>query len=788
MECVVEFGITHNPDNAMMPAILVLLAWTLGMRGADYRHTYPLPDMTVPSGWGVNIHFTDPRPGEMQKLASGGFKWVRMDFAWGGIERQKGAYDFSAYDRLIASLKPFGIRPVLILDYGNDLYEQGSPRTDAGRQAFCRFVEAAMRHFRGQGIVWEMWNEPNIGFWKPNPNVDEYIALAKAVGETIRRIAPTEWFVGPAVSGFDWDFLQRCIDAGLLRYWDAVSVHPYRGSAPETVEDDWSRLRRMIDAKAPRGKAIPMFSGEWGYSSLTGGVSLEQQGAYAARQYLVNIMCGVPLSIWYDWKNDGVNPADNESNFGSVAQDLRPKPAFLEIQKVSRALAGYRFKMRLTQKSDEDYALAFQKGREVKYIAWTTRSSGKSVELSLGLDSKRVDLTDAPTILLSQDPKFVLDARNLPSEFEIGGPEATRELVKRVLMSESWVPGGNRLLPNSLTLSADGSDLSQKVTAANFAQVVSRFARAIDDHWSAEPANLRFSFLEGESFILGQVACIQPRPVSVNVFVTNRGAFAEIQNPGRREFWENVQWSQHGVNPGVLFTDRQPSTQIAPISPTGALRSGETVTIRLFPYANPPNRGLLLNPPDLANAGQPALQLKDIVPTGFGGLQAGLQGGRYTLTQDGDPSLHAAASASALSLDDGPLSGSEGLRIDYQFPAGWKFLEFRPQGDMAKPVPWRPSKLNMFVKGDASGDMLRMRFADATGQTFQPDYGKIDWNGWRFVSFNLRDSGVGHWGGANDGVIHYPIRLETLMLIDSAHGRIAPHSLTVAGITLITRK
>src|ERR1035437_7707912 len=78
-------------------------------------------------GLGVNIHFTDPRPGEMEMLAAGGFKWVRMDFHWSSIEKQKGLYDFSAYERLLAALKPYGIHALFILDYTNKFYDDDLP-------------------------------------------------------------------------------------------------------------------------------------------------------------------------------------------------------------------------------------------------------------------------------------------------------------------------------------------------------------------------------------------------------------------------------------------------------------------------------------------------------------------------------------------------------------------------------------------------------------------------------------------------------------------------------------
>jgi hypothetical protein len=59
-----------------------------------------LPSPVVPAGLGVATHFTDPAPGEMRRLAEAGYRMIRTDLEWGGIERAPGHYDFAAYDRL----------------------------------------------------------------------------------------------------------------------------------------------------------------------------------------------------------------------------------------------------------------------------------------------------------------------------------------------------------------------------------------------------------------------------------------------------------------------------------------------------------------------------------------------------------------------------------------------------------------------------------------------------------------------------------------------------------------
>ena len=156
-----------------------------------------LPELVVPEGLGVNIHFTDPRAGEIEMLVEGGFRWVRMDFAWEATEREKGKYDFTAYDRLLANLEKHHLRTMLILDYANRHYDQGlSPASDEGRKAFARWAVAAARHFRGRDILWEMHNEPNIQFWKPKPDVQQYIELALEVGRALRQAEPGEQYMG----------------------------------------------------------------------------------------------------------------------------------------------------------------------------------------------------------------------------------------------------------------------------------------------------------------------------------------------------------------------------------------------------------------------------------------------------------------------------------------------------------------------------------------------------------------------------------------------------------------
>ena len=350
---------------------------------------------TFPQGIGVNVHFIDPRPGEIKMIADAGFRWIRTDFQWGLTEPERGRYDFSPYERLLASLDQHGMRALFILDYGNPLYtDDKAVRGEAARQAFARWAVAAAKHFAGRGIVWECFNEPNIPmFWPPKPNVEEYIALALTVGRAFRASVPNEKLIGPA-TGIDLPFLEACLKAGLLDYWSAVSVHPYRQTNPENAAKEYCVLRDMIERYRPRGASsapIPIISGEWGYSSAWRNVSEEKQSQLLTRSWLTNMANGIPISIWYDWQDDGSDPGEAEHHFGLIryaheaARESKydPKPSYLASRTVNAFASNYGFQKRLPIGNDTDYVLVFGNGEDQRIAAWTTALPSHQITIPL---------------------------------------------------------------------------------------------------------------------------------------------------------------------------------------------------------------------------------------------------------------------------------------------------------------------------------------------------------------------------------------------------------------------
>lgn len=387
------------------------------------------PGSISPAGLGVNIHFTEPRQGELQMIANGGLGFVRLDFTWSDIERQPGKYDFSVQEKLIDTLGEQDIRVLAILDYNNRLYDksggplQTGPYTDEMRQAFARFAGAAAARFKGRGVIWEVWNEPNNPeFWKPEPNVDEYMKLATVTIAAIRQVDAEVGIFAPGITTFPlnldvWNFLKRSFELGLLEHIDGVSIHPYRDKPPETVDIDYQRLRSLIEQYMPASKkSIPIISSEWGYPIETV-VSEDLQAALLVRQFLFNSTHDIPLSIWYDWQ-DGKNSQNPLYNFGLVTWDDQPKPAYLAVKTLTSELRDFRFVKRLSLSSGDDFALLFASGQIQKLVLWTT-GNPHSVNLPVDTpttkvvsmigETKEITAMDGIVVMdLTGDPQYLL--------------------------------------------------------------------------------------------------------------------------------------------------------------------------------------------------------------------------------------------------------------------------------------------------------------------------------------------------------------------------------------------
>jgi len=128
-----------------------------------------IPETTVPQSLGIQTKTNTCSTEDLEQIKNLGAKFIRRGFYWNSIEKQKGVYEFSDYDRLIADAEERDLRVLACLFGSNEMYEDdglGGIQTETGRKGFAAFAAALADHYKGKGIIWEIWNEPNTRtFW-----------------------------------------------------------------------------------------------------------------------------------------------------------------------------------------------------------------------------------------------------------------------------------------------------------------------------------------------------------------------------------------------------------------------------------------------------------------------------------------------------------------------------------------------------------------------------------------------------------------------------------------------
>ncbi len=354
------------------------------------------------SPFGAQTHFGqykgDPEK-NLRLMSMAGINWTRDEMYWSELEKTKGMFNFPPqFDAYVAENVRQGLDPLIILDYHNHLYdlnESGSPRaphTEEGLRGWARYVAEMVTRYRDQVKYWEVWNEPNgQQFWGDEPSAREYAAVLKTAYTTIKRLDPHAVVIGGAIAGTDLNYLRELFDAGGLNYMDVLSIHPYRVGGPD--ETDLLRdLQFHQELMHEYGYEKPIWLTEIGWATDTGpyGVSEAQQARYLVRTYLLALSTGYVQEVnWYDFQDDGPDPANHEHRFGIVRLDLSPKPAYTAYANLVGQIGESHYVGNLSLPEGVRCEVFARRGKPVLAL-WSTSTR----QVSLRTSASRLELYD----------------------------------------------------------------------------------------------------------------------------------------------------------------------------------------------------------------------------------------------------------------------------------------------------------------------------------------------------------------------------------------------------------
>ena len=359
-------------------------------------------DLLPASPFGINTAFQPDTPnleGILQKMQQAGIKWGRQDFTWRRIEKSKGQYQFDDYDRLVDACRKYGL-----LLFGNLAYSPAfhDPTTPEGVQAYCDYAAAAVRRFAGRVRHWQIWNEPNGGFWKGTPQ--QYAALLAAAGRAIHQADPNALVLGLNMAFCDVLWAKKVLDLVPYDCFDIACFHPYRvPSAPEEPFDWWEldqyvkswhphdlkpdyplvhmtflqQTEELIKVMAEFGSPKPVWITEicWNTQIHPYGVPETRQAELVVRFHVLSIASGkVEKVFWWTFRDTGTMQFDQADMVGLLRNDLAPKYSYYAFSFMTRMLEGKKW-LRNDAFGPDVYAAVFTDpaAEQDIIVAWTTK-------------------------------------------------------------------------------------------------------------------------------------------------------------------------------------------------------------------------------------------------------------------------------------------------------------------------------------------------------------------------------------------------------------------------------
>jgi len=340
---------------ALLPARCLLLFAVTALPAASQGLPQQVPPRRSPQlaeGFGVNLPLPrDPRlPWSAHwwtLISDSGVKWVRLGqyenssekTSWDWVEQEPGVYRVrSEVDEAIRSLYENGVSIELQLCYGNALYEgdartrpqhldpaapgigdQDEPapvifhglKTEAEIQGFLNYARFMVQRYRDKIQYWEVWNEPNIGYWRPNVESRElraakgraYARALCPVADVIHEVDPQSKVIFGGTSEIDRSFVLAALSACPSKI-DVMAYHTYPGygrNEPPEEEDalEEADLFREAVLRAPGVRQdIEFWENEWNTPPAWKNSNESVQARYLPRFFLQALSQGVKPFVW----------------------------------------------------------------------------------------------------------------------------------------------------------------------------------------------------------------------------------------------------------------------------------------------------------------------------------------------------------------------------------------------------------------------------------------------------------------------------------------------------------
>ena len=381
----------------------------------------------------VSKHGIDEMQRKLDFLASIGTGIIRTDYqdtvATKGAEGDYEILDkFKEYKGI---LDQNGTRSLMILGREGGKYP---PITEAEYKEWDVYLESMAKQFKGQGVIYEVWNEYNIpAFNYSNASPENYVKMLQHVYTVVKRVDPTALVLGFCVapaskpnyekSAQDW--IREVLEAGGGKYMDMASVHLYTHNVPEDFSSERGRIiaetRAMLDEFGCED--IKIMCSEMGWSSPSDTDEANQANYIIRYAALTNDR--LEYMTWYvNQCKQGSSQGENgygfmrawTKGFSEGYEPYAAKPVMLAYANWNTLMTGAITDQRIKMAEDTDYLYQFSlpDGKKA-LIIWNESGEEKTTALKLNAESVTAyDIYGNPTVISPYNGKFTVDYSGRP--------------------------------------------------------------------------------------------------------------------------------------------------------------------------------------------------------------------------------------------------------------------------------------------------------------------------------------------------------------------------------------
>lgn len=386
-----------------------------------------------------------------------GIKWVRCGAGstaldWNGIQPAPDKMAWAQADAEVADAESKGLSLLPIIGYTARWAARfpGTPNDPPSDLATWRnWVGQLVGRYKGRVSCWEIWNEPNIDFFRGSPA--EYVRLLKCAYIAAKRADPSCRICLGGTAGVDLRFMELLYELGAQRYWDIVAVHPYQWGPKfnaELMNQQLTALRALMLMHDDRS---PIWLTEMGWSTGDKEVTEAIQARLLVQSIVTALFLGnigVEKVFWYNAKDWG------GAGHGLFREDGSKKPSYDAYRALATKLSGasWAAKMLLGPNASGH---VFRKGRRWIVVAWS-EDGGASAPLPcegnvivtdmLGAEKTVKPPLGTANIPLSANPVYIEGKLKLPAlPVQPARAQSRRaEYLLPVWLDAHWPEGTNR--------------------------------------------------------------------------------------------------------------------------------------------------------------------------------------------------------------------------------------------------------------------------------------------------------------------------------------------------------